>query len=168
MLAPSRSPNGRSAPHAAATPPSSQSWARVSAVGSSSAGRRTRAARVARASSATKRSTRTARSCNGGNRGCVEAFVRGALEAKDVRLAGKLLGIGIGNAIALLAPDLIVVGGGVAVTGERLLRPLRKEIRRRVKVSVPVDVVPSSGSSRVRSERPCAEPSRTGLGRVVA
>jgi len=79
--------------------------------------------------------------CNCGNRGCVEAFVRAALEAKDVRLAGKMLGIGIGNAIALLAPDRVVVGGGVAATGERLLRPLRKEITRRVKVSVPVDVV---------------------------
>jgi glucokinase len=79
--------------------------------------------------------------CNCGNRGCVEALVRAALEAKDVRLAGKLLGIGLGNAIVLLAPELIVVGGGVAVTGERLLRPLRKEIRKRVRVSVPVDVV---------------------------
>ena len=80
--------------------------------------------------------------CNCGNRGCVEAFVRAALEAKDVRLAGKLLGIGLGNAIVLLAPDKIVVGGGVAATGEMLLRPVRKEIARRVKVSVPVDVVP--------------------------
>jgi glucokinase len=80
--------------------------------------------------------------CNCGNRGCLEAFVRNALEAKDVRLAGKLLGIGLGNAIVLLAPDRIVVGGGVAETGERLLRPARKEIARRVKVSVPVDVVP--------------------------
>ena len=71
--------------------------------------------------------------CNCGNRGCVEAFVRAALEAKDVRLAGKMLGIGIGNAIVLLAPDLVVVGGGVAATGERLLRPLRKEIARRVR-----------------------------------
>jgi glucokinase len=81
--------------------------------------------------------------CNCGNRGCVEAFVRAALEAKDVRLAGKLLGIGLGNTIVLLAPDLIVVGGGVAATGEKLLRPLRKEIARRVHVSVPVDVVPA-------------------------
>ncbi len=80
--------------------------------------------------------------CNCGNRGCVEAFVRAALEAKDVRLAGKLLGIGLGNAIVLLAPDKVVVGGGVAATGEKLLRPLRREIARRVKVSVPVDVVP--------------------------
>ena len=80
--------------------------------------------------------------CNCGNRGCVEALVRAALEAKDVRLAGKLLGIGLGNAIVLLAPDRVVVGGGVAATGERLLRPARKEIARRVKVSVPVDVVP--------------------------
>jgi glucokinase len=80
--------------------------------------------------------------CNCGNRGCLEAFVRSALEAKDVRLAGKLLGIGLGNAIVLLAPDRIVIGGGVAETGERLLRPVRKEIARRVKVSVPVDVVP--------------------------
>jgi glucokinase len=79
--------------------------------------------------------------CNCGNRGCVEAFVRAALEANDVRLAGKMLGIGLGNAIVLLAPDLIVVGGGVAAAGERLLRPLRKEIARRVHVSVPVEVV---------------------------
>lgn len=81
--------------------------------------------------------------CGCGNRGCLEAFVREALEAKDVRRAGVLLGIGIGNAIVLLAPDLIVVGGGVAAAGERLLRPLRKEIARRVRVSVPVDVVPA-------------------------
>ena len=81
--------------------------------------------------------------CGCGNRGCVEAFVRAALEAKDVPLAGKLLGIGLGNAIVLLAPDRIVVGGGVAVAGERLLRPLRREIARRVHVSVPVEVVPA-------------------------
>jgi glucokinase len=80
--------------------------------------------------------------CNCGNRGCVEAFVRAALEAQDVRLAGKFLGIGLGNAIVLLAPDRVVVGGGVAATGEKLLRPARKEIARRVKVSVPVEVVP--------------------------
>ena len=94
-----------------------------------------------RASSATRRSIPTAPLCNCGNRGCVEAFVRSALDAKDVRLAGKLLGIGLGNAIVLLAPDRIVIGGGVAETGEKLLRPVRKEIARRVKVSVPVDVV---------------------------
>ena len=64
-----------------------------------------------------------------------------------------MLGIGLGNAIVLLAPDRIVVGGGVAATGERLLRPVRKEIARRVKVSVPVDVVAGRARCARRSDR---------------
>jgi predicted NBD/HSP70 family sugar kinase len=51
-----------------------------------------------------------------------------------------MLGIGLGNAIVLLAPDRIVIGGGSPRRGESF-RPVRKEIARRVKVSVPVDVV---------------------------
>ena len=79
--------------------------------------------------------------CGCGNRGCLEACVRSALEGDDIEGAGRLLGVGIANAIVLLAPDRVVVGGGVAAAGDRLLGPLRDELSRRVHVSVPVDVV---------------------------
>ena len=79
--------------------------------------------------------------CTCGNRGCLEAFVREALGARRLRRAGQLLGIGVANAIVLLAPDLVVVGGGVGSVGEKLLVPLRQEVARRVHVSVPVEIV---------------------------
>lgn len=79
--------------------------------------------------------------CTCGNRGCLEAFVREALGARRLRRAGQLLGIGVANAIVLLAPDLVVVGGGVGTVGEKLLAPLRQEVARRVFVSVPVEIV---------------------------
>jgi len=80
--------------------------------------------------------------CNCGNFGCVEAFVREAVEAGDIERAGRYLGIGIANAIVALAPDRVVVGGGVtARTGESLLQPARAEAERRVTVSVPVEIV---------------------------
>jgi glucokinase len=79
--------------------------------------------------------------CRCGNRGCVEALVREALAARRLRRAGQLLGIGVANAIALLAPDRVVVGGGVGATGEKLLEPIRQEVARRSFVSVPVEIV---------------------------
>jgi glucokinase len=79
--------------------------------------------------------------CTCGNRGCLEAFVREALGARRLRRAGQLLGIGIANAIVLLAPYRVVVGGGVGSIGERLLAPIRHEVARRVHVSVSVEVV---------------------------
>jgi glucokinase len=79
--------------------------------------------------------------CTCGNHGCLEAFVREALGARRLRRAGQLLGIGVANAIVLLAPDLVVVGGGVGSVGEKLLAPMRQEVARRVFVSVPVEIV---------------------------
>jgi glucokinase len=79
--------------------------------------------------------------CTCGNRGCLEAFVREALGARRLRRAGQLLGLGIANAIVLLAPDLVVIGGGVGSVGEKLLAPVRQEVARRVFVSVPVEIV---------------------------
>ena len=79
--------------------------------------------------------------CTCGNRGCLEAFVREALGARRLRRAGQLLGLGIANAIVLLAPDLVVIGGGVGSVGEKLLGPMRQEVARRVFVSVPVEIV---------------------------
>jgi len=79
--------------------------------------------------------------CTCGNRGCLEAFVREALGARRLRRAGQLLGLGVANAIVLLAPDLVVIGGGVGSVGEKLLAPVRQEVARRVFVSVPVEIV---------------------------
>jgi glucokinase len=79
--------------------------------------------------------------CNCGNHGCLEAFVRDAVRSGDIRSAGRYLGIGIANAIVTLAPDRVVVGGGVARAGEKLLGPARAEVARRVTVSVPVGIV---------------------------
>jgi glucokinase len=79
--------------------------------------------------------------CTCGNQGCVEAFVHDAVEAGDMESAGRYLGIGIGNAIVMLAPDKVVVGGGVAEAGNAFLQPARAEVEKRVTVSVPVEIV---------------------------
>jgi glucokinase len=93
--------------------------------------------------------------CNCGSRGCLEALARAdaivaacgqstvemsvqAARAGDRRAqqglleVGQYLGIGVGNVIALLSVDRVVVGGGVAAAGDMLLEPLRAELRRRV------------------------------------
>jgi glucokinase len=93
--------------------------------------------------------------CNCGNRGCLEALARAdaivaacgratveesvqAAREGDRRAqlglttAGSYLGIGVGNVLALLSVDRVVVGGGVAAAGEMLLAPLRAELERRV------------------------------------
>ncbi|MCY7419065.1 MAG: ROK family protein [Chloroflexi bacterium] len=104
--------------------------------------------------------------CNCGTRGCVEAYCRAeqvakvcgtdtveqavlAARAGDERAlsglaeVGRYLGIGIANAIVVLTPERVVLGGGVAGAGELLLAPIRQEIRRRVHVTAwqHVDVV---------------------------
>lgn len=96
--------------------------------------------------------------CNCGNRGCVEAYCRAdqialacgtatvaeavtAARAGDVHAirgladTGRYLGIGIANAIVVINPDRVVLGGGVAAAGDLLLQPIRDEIARRVHVT---------------------------------
>ena len=96
--------------------------------------------------------------CGCGNSGCVEALASGPAiaaaagrataedvveaarsgddaAARTLALAGTFLGVAIANAIVLLSPERVVVGGGVATAGELLLGPARAEIRRRVHVS---------------------------------
>ena len=51
------------------------------------------------------------------------------------------LGIGVGAVITILAPERVVIGGGVTKAGDYLFQPLREEVRRRVKL-VPVESVP--------------------------
>ena len=93
--------------------------------------------------------------CGCGNRGCLEAFARGdqiaaacgtataeeAVErarAGDVRAiegiaqVGRYLGIGIANMVTVIAPDRIVIGGGLAAASDLLFGPIHDELRRRV------------------------------------
>lgn len=45
---------------------------------------------------------------------------------------GQMLGRGLATAVTLYSPDVIVIGGGGAAAGERLLAPLRVEIQKNV------------------------------------
>ena len=97
-------------------------------------------------------------SCNCGNNGCLEAFARAdriaeacgtataeeaverarngdAAAIEGLRRVGRYLGIGIGNMIAVISPDRIVIGGGIAGAGDLLLSEAREEIRRRVRTT---------------------------------
>ncbi len=96
--------------------------------------------------------------CGCGNHGCLEAFARAdriaaacatatAEEAVERARAGdataidgldrvgRYLGIGIANMIAVISPDRVVIGGGIAAAGDLLLAPARDEIRRRVRTT---------------------------------
>src|SRR6476469_5151396 len=101
--------------------------------------------------------------CNCGNHGCLEAFARAdriaeacgtataeeaverarngdAAAIEGLRRVGRYLGIGIGNMITVIAPDVVVVGGGIAPAGDLLLDTAREEIRRRVNTTSISDV----------------------------
>jgi len=93
--------------------------------------------------------------CGCGNRGCLEAFARAdriaaacgtgtaeaameAARAGDPRavaglaLVGRYLGIGIANMIAVINPDVVVIGGGVSAAFDLLRGPIEAELRERV------------------------------------
>jgi glucokinase len=53
----------------------------------------------------------------------------------------RYLGIGVAAAINFLAPERVVLGGGVTRVGDFLFGPLRDEVRRRVKL-VPIESIP--------------------------
>jgi glucokinase len=50
-----------------------------------------------------------------------------AIEVMDE--VGRLLGRGLSYATTLFSPDVIIVGGGAANAGERLLAPMRTELQ---------------------------------------
>lgn len=52
------------------------------------------------------------------------------LAAEVYRHTGKLLGKGLAYAVTLYSPDVIIIGGGVAAAGERLLGPARDSLRK--------------------------------------
>ena len=65
----------------------------------------------------------------------VEAVASGlAIErgVSTVPQAARYLGVAIANAIALLNPDIVIVGGGVSLAGAKFFRPLRATVRRLV------------------------------------
>ena len=93
--------------------------------------------------------------CGCGNRGCMESFCRAdqvaaACGTKDPREAieraragnqraidgltqvGRYLGIGISNAITVLTPERVILGGGWSSAGEFLTVPIKAEMDRRV------------------------------------
>ncbi len=99
--------------------------------------------------------------CGCGNRGCVEAYARAdqvalvcgtadpreAIErarAGDERARaglaeiGRYLGIGISNAITVLTPERVILGGGWASAGDLIIEPIKAEMRRRV-ITTPVE-----------------------------
>jgi len=101
--------------------------------------------------------------CNCGNRGCLEAFARadqiatacGTATAEEAVVrarggdpravdglaqVGRYLGIGIANMIAVVSPDRVVIGGGIAGGADLLLGPIRDELRRRVRTTSLDDV----------------------------
>lgn len=53
----------------------------------------------------------------------------------------RCLGLGVAAAITILAPERVVIGGGVTAAGEFLFEPLRREVRDRVKL-VPMESIP--------------------------
>lgn len=107
--------------------------------------------------------------CGCGNRGCAEAMARadvicaaagrssveevvagaagGDQRCNDAIVkAADALGIALANAITLLGPDRIVIGGGVAAAGEAILGPIRTATFRHVTL-VPhgsIDIVPGA------------------------
>jgi glucokinase len=52
----------------------------------------------------------------------------------------RYLAVGIGNAVTLIAPEAVIIGGGVAEAGELLLAPLRQEIGKNVTM-LPIEKV---------------------------
>jgi len=96
--------------------------------------------------------------CGCGNRGCLEAFARAdqiaaacgtasaeeaitRARAGDIRATeglaqvARYLGIGIANMVVVIAPDKVVIGGGISAAADLLLGPIQDEMRRRVRTT---------------------------------
>ncbi len=101
--------------------------------------------------------------CGCGSNGCLEAYARAdriaaacgtagvpeavaAAQAGNARAIaglaeiGRHLAIGIANMITVIAPDVVVIGGGVAQAGPPLFDPLLAELRSRVRMTSLDDV----------------------------
>jgi glucokinase len=107
--------------------------------------------------------------CGCGNRGCLDRMAGAAAIAADAgtatvaeavsaarggdarareafRRAAEYVGIAISNAIVLLWPERVVVGGGVAEAGDLLFEPLREVVAERAQVAPVerIEIVPAA------------------------
>jgi len=64
-------------------------------------------------------SEEVSKACDAGDRLAIDIMNR----------TGRLLGKGLAAAITLFSPDVLVIGGGVAAAGDRLLQPMKEAIR---------------------------------------
>jgi glucokinase len=86
-----------------------------------------------------------------GGRSSVEEVFAAAAEGDEraeaaIRTVVGHLAHGIGNMVTVLMPDRVVIGGGIAGAGDRLLEPLRERVRRQA-VFVPegsYEIVPAA------------------------
>lgn len=56
---------------------------------------------------------------------------------KIYSIIGKWLGVGLANLNNIFHPNIIVIGGGIAKSGNLLLKPAKKELKRRSFLSLP-------------------------------
>jgi len=63
-----------------------------------------------------------------------------------LRETGRLLGVGIGSLVNLFAPEVVILGGGVAAAGDVLFAAVREEVKRRAMApaSERVRIVPAA------------------------
>ncbi|WP_315093486.1 ROK family transcriptional regulator [uncultured Cellulomonas sp.] len=84
-------------------------------------------------------------------RDVVQRAIDGDQRCADVVAeAGAMIGMVVAGLGVAVNPQLVVVGGELAETGDLLLRPLREAVRRRVLLNqiAPLEVVPASLGSR--------------------
>jgi glucokinase len=80
-----------------------------------------------------------------GGKATAEEVYRGAEEGDErclraIDTAAKYLGIALANAVTLLGPERIVIGGGISAAGDLVLDPLRAAVRAHVTL-VPVEEI---------------------------
>jgi glucokinase len=65
----------------------------------------------------------------------IESLASGlAIQKRSISIieAAKFYGAAIANAVTLLNPDVVIVGGGVSLAGEKFFKPLRKQVEKLV------------------------------------
>lgn len=83
-----------------------------------------------------------------------QAAAKGDLLAERlIREAGRYLGIGIANAVNLLSPDIVIIGGGVSRAGDILFEEVRSTVEKRAftaMVNLP-PIIPSTQGEEASS-----------------